>query len=276
MEANRAADEARRRREDTERREEVNRLRDRDRGDRGRGRGGDAWRGRRGDRDYDHRGRPGPRFGENRSRSPAPRHRDTRDRGSFRESARDSYVPRNRVSSGRGPGRRRTVTRSPSSAPASARSASRSRSAERKRESSRGSPSPAHRRSRRDRDPPSPRPARNRSTSLKRSEGGYRDSRRKRGSTRSTPRLEAAPLTTRDDPAVDHQAQNLPEAPDIGVGVPDADLIMAVQSRILEAAPRAAMVTACLTLQASRGVIESRTKKSKERMAIGRTDKGML
>ncbi|TID03768.1 PWI domain-containing protein [Colletotrichum higginsianum] len=57
MEANRAADEARRRREDTERREEVNRLRDRDRGDRGRGRGGDAWRGRRGDRDYDHRAR---------------------------------------------------------------------------------------------------------------------------------------------------------------------------------------------------------------------------
>lgn len=91
-----------------------------------------------------------------------------------------------------------------------------------------------------------------------------------------TPRLGAAPLTTRDDPAVDHQAQNLPEAPDIGVEVPDADLIMAVQSRILEAAPQAAMVTACLTLQASRGVIESRTKKSKERMAIGRTDKGML
>ncbi|TEA20141.1 PWI domain-containing protein [Colletotrichum sidae] len=59
IEADRAADEARRRREDTERRDsDLNRPRDRDRdrGDRNRGRGGgDSWRGRRGDRNNDQR-----------------------------------------------------------------------------------------------------------------------------------------------------------------------------------------------------------------------------
>ncbi|OHF04326.1 hypothetical protein CORC01_00178 [Colletotrichum orchidophilum] len=102
MEADRAADEARRRRGDLDRRQQDGQVpRDRDRGERGRGRGGDMWRGRNSDRDYDQRGRQGGRFGGNRSRSPAARTRDQRDRGSFRGSTRDSYVPRDRGLGGR-------------------------------------------------------------------------------------------------------------------------------------------------------------------------------
>ncbi|KAK7439136.1 PWI domain-containing protein [Colletotrichum acutatum] len=59
MEADRAADEARRRRGDIDRRQQDGPApRDRDRGERGRGRGGggDMWRGRNSDRDYDQRG----------------------------------------------------------------------------------------------------------------------------------------------------------------------------------------------------------------------------
>ncbi|KXH56497.1 hypothetical protein CSAL01_11179 [Colletotrichum salicis] len=58
MEADRAADEARRRRGDADRRQQDGPVpRDRDRGERGRGRGGgDMWRGRNSDRDYDQRG----------------------------------------------------------------------------------------------------------------------------------------------------------------------------------------------------------------------------
>ncbi|KAF0639207.1 hypothetical protein FPSE5266_09053 [Fusarium pseudograminearum] len=127
IEADRAAETAKQRRDDWDRRDrEVNDMKDRDRRDRAATRG-DTWQGRRGDRDFDSRGRGGgSRRGGRRSRSPAPRFRDSRD-----SYGRDSYVPRGRRGGGRADhGRRKSPARS-RSAPASSRSSSRSRSASR-------------------------------------------------------------------------------------------------------------------------------------------------
>ncbi|KDN70139.1 hypothetical protein CSUB01_02495 [Colletotrichum sublineola] len=227
MEADRAADEARRRREDNERREqEAHRLRDRDRGERGRGRGGDTWRGRRGDRDHDQRGRYGPRFDEHRSRSPGPRHRDQRDRGSFRGSARDSYVPRDKPSGGRGSGRRRPNTRSPSTS-ASSRSPSRSRSTERKRELSRAELIIATR-------------GGNEGQQEVHQRGHRRPTDDQPPSGAGTPRLGVVPPVTKDDPAADPQVQHLYGAPGLWIEAPSTVRIVAVQIRGLAVAPEAA------------------------------------
>ncbi|KAK3382330.1 PWI domain-containing protein [Lasiosphaeria ovina] len=99
IEADKAAEEARKRREELDRRDYSGGDRG-DRGDRGGrggrggGRGGDSWRGRRDDRD---RGGFGGRGGGGRSRSP-PRYRDQRDhtdRGGPRGGGgfRDTYTP---------------------------------------------------------------------------------------------------------------------------------------------------------------------------------------
>ncbi|GKU00633.1 serine arginine repetitive matrix protein 1 [Fusarium langsethiae] len=127
IEADRAAETAKQRRDDWDRRDrEVTDMKDRDRRDRAATRG-DTWQGRRGDRDFDNRGRGGgPRRGGRRSRSPGPRFRDSRD-----SYGRDSYVPRGRRGGGRADhGRRKSPVRS-RSASASSRSSSRSRSASR-------------------------------------------------------------------------------------------------------------------------------------------------
>ncbi|KAF4988456.1 hypothetical protein FDECE_15048 [Fusarium decemcellulare] len=126
IEADRAAETAKKRRDDWDRRDrEVADLKERDRRDRAATRG-DTWQGRRGDRDSDNRGRGGFRRGGARSRSPGPRFRDSRD-----SYGRDSYVPRGRRGGGRaGPGRRRSPVRSASES-ASSRSSARSRSASR-------------------------------------------------------------------------------------------------------------------------------------------------
>ncbi|KAG8675204.1 hypothetical protein FPOAC1_001181 [Fusarium poae] len=80
IEADRAAETAKQRRDDWDRRDrEVAGMKDRDRRDRAATRG-DTWQGRRGDRDFDNRGRGGGlRRGGRRSRSPGPRFRDSRD-----------------------------------------------------------------------------------------------------------------------------------------------------------------------------------------------------
>ncbi|KAL6919926.1 hypothetical protein ACHAP8_006504 [Fusarium lateritium] len=130
IEADRAAETAKQRRDDWDRRDrEVADMKDRDRRDRVATRG-DTWQGRRGDRDFDNRGRGGGlRRGGRRSRSPGPRFRDSRDsRDSY---GRDSYVPRGRRGGGRADqGRRKSPVRS-RSASASSQSSSRSRSASR-------------------------------------------------------------------------------------------------------------------------------------------------
>ncbi|WZH39762.1 PWI domain-containing protein [Fusarium acuminatum] len=126
IEADRAAENAKQRRGDWERRDrEVADMKDRDRRDRGATRG-DTWQGRRGDRDFDSRGRGGFRRGGRRSRSPGPRARDSRD--SF---GRDSYVPRGRRGGGRADHARRKSPARSRSASASSRSSSRSRSGSR-------------------------------------------------------------------------------------------------------------------------------------------------
>ncbi|RBR16062.1 uncharacterized protein FIESC28_07082 [Fusarium coffeatum] len=127
IEADRAAETAKQRRDDWDRRDrEVADMKDRDRRDRAATRG-DTWQGRRGDRDFDNRGRGGGfRRGGRRSRSPGPRFRDSRD-----SYGRDSYVPKGRRGGGRADhGRRKSPARS-RSASASSRSSSRSRSASR-------------------------------------------------------------------------------------------------------------------------------------------------
>ncbi|KAF7563511.1 hypothetical protein G7046_g630 [Stylonectria norvegica] len=135
IEADRAAEDARKRRDELERRDrEMTNMKDRDRRDRPPPRG-DAWQGRRDNRDFDGRGRgdfDGRGRGDfdgrgrggfgrrgNRSRSPAPRYREARD-----PYGRDSYVPRGRRGAGRDRGTRRS--RSPPKVPLS-RSSSRSR-----------------------------------------------------------------------------------------------------------------------------------------------------
>ncbi|KAM0443593.1 hypothetical protein ACHAQK_003240 [Fusarium lateritium] len=121
IEADRAAENAKQRRGDWERRDrEVADMKDRDRRDRAATRG-DTWQGRRGDRDFDNRGRGGFRRGGRRSRSPGPRARDSRD--SF---GRDSYVPRGRRGGGRADHARRKSPARSRSASASSRSNSRS------------------------------------------------------------------------------------------------------------------------------------------------------
>ncbi|KXH45919.1 hypothetical protein CNYM01_09614 [Colletotrichum nymphaeae SA-01] len=248
MEADRAADEARRRRGDIDRRQQDGPApRDRDRGERGRGRGGggDMWRGRNSDRDYDQRGRHGGRFGGNRSRSPAARNRDQRDRGSFRGSTRDSYVPRNRGLDSRVSGRRRNDTRSPS--PASA--TSRSRSPDRKRDSSRGSPPAPARRTRRERSISSPRSTRNRSASPRRSQGKYRESRRKRRSSRSP----STPSTSPDKRAAAKRrrySSSRSRSPGHHAAVAlRVEPLGDVQVRDLEAVPDIATIVASLALR---------------------------
>ncbi|CRK41767.1 hypothetical protein BN1708_008571 [Verticillium longisporum] len=69
IEADRVAEESRRRREDADRRQSQGGD-PRERRDWGRGRGGDTWRGRRGDRAFEDRGRANYDRGVNRSRSP--------------------------------------------------------------------------------------------------------------------------------------------------------------------------------------------------------------
>ncbi|KPM45448.1 hypothetical protein AK830_g1056 [Neonectria ditissima] len=126
IEADRAADDARKRRDELDRRDrEVNNMKDRDRRDRGAGRG-DTWQGRRGGRDLDTRGRGGFRRNGDRSRSPTPRFRDQRD-----PYGRDSYAPRGRRGGGRDRGTRRRSRSRSASASASSRSNSRSGSASR-------------------------------------------------------------------------------------------------------------------------------------------------
>ncbi|KAM5384136.1 hypothetical protein ACJA88_003291 [Fusarium oxysporum] len=109
IEADRAAETAKQRRDDWDRRDrEVADLKDRDRRDRAAARG-DTWQGRRGDRDFENRGRGGFRRGGRRSRSPGPRFRDARD-----TYGRDSYIPRGRRGGGRADqGRRKSPLRSP-------------------------------------------------------------------------------------------------------------------------------------------------------------------
>ncbi|RKK30125.1 hypothetical protein BFJ66_g1535 [Fusarium oxysporum f. sp. cepae] len=126
IEADRAAETAKQRRDDWDRRDrEVADLKDRDRRDRAAARG-DTWQGRRGDRDFENRGRGGFRRGGRRSRSPGPRFRDARD-----TYGRDSYIPRGRRGGGRADqGRRKSPLRSRSES-ASPRPSSRSRSASR-------------------------------------------------------------------------------------------------------------------------------------------------
>ncbi|KAI7767741.1 hypothetical protein LZL87_001615 [Fusarium oxysporum] len=126
IEADRAAETAKQRRDDWDRRDrEVADLKDRDRRDRAAARG-DTWQGRRGDRDFENRGRGGFRRGGRRSRSPGPRFRDTRD-----SYGRDSYIPRGRRGGGRADqGRQKSPPRSRSES-ASPRPSSRSRSASR-------------------------------------------------------------------------------------------------------------------------------------------------
>ncbi|TGO80705.1 hypothetical protein BELL_0002g00270 [Botrytis elliptica] len=146
IQAEQAADDARRRREDGERRDrEMHAIRDRERGDRGgRGRGGgDSWRGGRGDRDFDRSGgrgfdRRGPRY----SRSP----RGARDNRVYVLPPRsDTYVPATRDR--RDDRRRPTVSRSRS--PSRSKSPSRSPPRRRSRSASESrSPSPRRRRSR--------------------------------------------------------------------------------------------------------------------------------
>ncbi|RAL63402.1 hypothetical protein DID88_003826 [Monilinia fructigena] len=146
IQAEQAADEARRRREDGERRDrEMHAIRNRERGERG-GRGrGDSWRGGRGDRDFDRSGgrgfdRRGPRY----SRSPRGG-RDNRDYGPPPRREFDTYVPAPR---GRRDERRRpslSRSRSPSRSDSLSRSPPRRRS--RSATGSR-SPSPRRRRSR--------------------------------------------------------------------------------------------------------------------------------
>ncbi|KAK7430854.1 hypothetical protein QQZ08_002643 [Neonectria magnoliae] len=126
MEADRAAEDARKRRDELDRRDrEVDYMKDRDRRDRPAGRG-DTWQGRRGGRDFDTRGRGGFRRNGNRSRSPAPRFRDQRD-----PYGRDSYAPRGRRGGGRDRGPHRRSRSRSASASASSRSNSRSGSASR-------------------------------------------------------------------------------------------------------------------------------------------------
>ncbi|KAM5356065.1 hypothetical protein ACJ41O_002711 [Fusarium nematophilum] len=88
IEADRAAEDAKKRRDDWDRRDRaIADLKERDRRDRTATRG-DTWQGRRGDRDFDNRGRGGFRRGPPRSRSPGPRFRESRD-----SYGRDSYEP---------------------------------------------------------------------------------------------------------------------------------------------------------------------------------------
>ncbi|KAK6614305.1 pwi domain mRNA processing protein [Botrytis cinerea] len=146
IQAEQAADDARRRREDGERRDrEMHAIRDRERGDRGgRGRGGgDSWRGGRGDRDFDRSGgrgfdRRGPRY----SRSP----RGARDNRVYVLPPRsDTYVPatRDRRDERRRPSLSRSRSPTRSKSPSRSPSRRRSRSASESR-----SPSPRRRRSR--------------------------------------------------------------------------------------------------------------------------------
>ncbi|EPE36055.1 PWI [Glarea lozoyensis ATCC 20868] len=107
IESEKLAEQARKRRDDEQNRErDINAIRQRERGDRGRGgpgRGGDSWRGGRGgrgddrNREFDRRpGRDFDRRGPRHSRS--PRRRDSRERSyrapPLREA--DTYVPRGR------------------------------------------------------------------------------------------------------------------------------------------------------------------------------------
>ncbi|KAK1769529.1 hypothetical protein QBC33DRAFT_324358 [Phialemonium atrogriseum] len=165
LEADKAAEEARQRRDEFERR-------DRGRGGGGggqRGGRGDSWRGGRDarddrDRDYDNRGRGSFGSGRGRSRSP-PRYRNQGDRGPPRGGGGDSYVPRGSPTLRRGRHetrfrdnrRRRSATPSRSIDSASSRSRSRSSSAVSRRSNHARSPSPARRRA-------SPSPARDRRT----------------------------------------------------------------------------------------------------------------
>ncbi|KAK7987854.1 YdiU domain-containing protein [Apiospora arundinis] len=133
IQAEKAAEEARVRRENQERRDrELSDIRERERRDRGfrGGRGGDNWRGggnrRGGDRAFEDRNRG---FGRGRDRSVTPPRR-----GSYRGD-RDRYVPQDR----RGGRRGRSPTRSVSadSRDTASRSRSRSRSLSRSRSGSR-------------------------------------------------------------------------------------------------------------------------------------------
>ncbi|KAM3089259.1 hypothetical protein ACMFMG_000864 [Clarireedia jacksonii] len=149
IQAEQAADEARRRREEEQRRDrEMHAIRTRERGERG-GRGrGDSWRGGRGDRSFDRDGgrgfdRRAPRY----SRSPRGG-RDNRDFGSSRREF-DTYVPpgRSRRDERRRPSLSRS--RSPSRSPSRSKSISRSPTRRRSRSPSASrSPSPRRRASR--------------------------------------------------------------------------------------------------------------------------------
>ncbi|TVY54736.1 PWI domain-containing protein [Lachnellula suecica] len=128
IESDKAAEAARQRRNEDERRErEMNNVRARERGDRGRGgfgRGGDSWRGGRGGRMDDRNrdfgrgndrefgrgnGRDFERRGPRYSRSPPRRRPESRDIDPYRREA-DTYVPR-----GRGGPRREASRRAPQS-----------------------------------------------------------------------------------------------------------------------------------------------------------------
>ncbi|KAI2614528.1 uncharacterized protein GGS25DRAFT_55016 [Hypoxylon fragiforme] len=148
IDADKAAEETRVRREAQERRDrELADIRDRERRERGfrGGRGGDNWRGGRrgGDRAFGGRGRG---FGRGGDRSPSP---PRRERDSYRAD-RDRYVPQNRRGSRQELRRRRSASRSGS--PNSRDSASRSRSpsvtSDRGRRASLRSPTPPRYRSR--------------------------------------------------------------------------------------------------------------------------------